>query len=140
MAVNKSDDDRCAPVTAGEVAKLAPLPGRKMSPAKKDPSDAHHQNYRKAAIDAATQTRLLPGENPDTIYLDDAAHWIAVYGELLSFKTEMLRVAKDRMKSMTAPANSEVANTDRLVLEAERKRFVRRLKYWQKRHRELAEA
>ena len=39
---------------------------------------------------AADHNRLLPGERPQTLYADDAQHWIQVYTDLLAFNLEML--------------------------------------------------
>lgn len=39
---------------------------------------------------AADHNRLLPGELPQTLYVDDAQHWIRVYQDLLTFNADML--------------------------------------------------
>lgn len=41
------------------------------------------------AIDPGT---LLPGEDPDSLFLEDAVHCVGVYGELLAMKAALLQV------------------------------------------------
>jgi hypothetical protein len=35
-------------------------------------------------VTAGGENVLLPGENPETALLDDAEHWVNVYGELVA--------------------------------------------------------
>ena len=83
--------------------------------------------------------RLLDGEDPATRYIEDAAHWITVYSELMLFKERLVDSANESMRAMTeAHAREEVSRTDLLVLSAERDRLKRRLDYWKERQRELS--
>jgi hypothetical protein len=91
------------------------------------------QEARKAALDAVEPERLLEGEDEDTAYLDDAVHWVKVYGELLDFKRSLLAVAEQRMAVMHEDAGLEVEETDLKVLKAEAARFERRLDFWNER-------
>jgi hypothetical protein len=90
-----------------------------------------------AAEKAVDQERLLDGEDPGTPYLDDATHWVSVYSELLGVKRDLLGVAEERLPDLHARVRREVANTDLVVLDAEMKRFSRRLAYWRRRCVEL---
>jgi hypothetical protein len=92
-----------------------------------------------AAEKAIDQDRLLEGEDPGSPYLDDATHWVSVYSELLAVKRDLLGVAEQRLPDLQAPVRREVANTDLVVLDAEMKRFSRRLAYWRQRCVELGE-
>ncbi|MGH7722581.1 MAG: hypothetical protein ACRENL_07095 [Candidatus Dormibacteria bacterium] len=92
-----------------------------------------------AAEKAADDERLLEGENPQTPYLEDAVHWVTVYSELLGVKRDLVGVAEASLSDMQTEARSEVAATDLVVLDAEMKRFSRRLAYWRERVVELGE-
>jgi hypothetical protein len=90
---------------------------------------------RKAALDkVVSNDRLLEGEDPDSPYAEDAQHWAGVYGELLSFKEDLLATARQRLAQMSvAQAKKEVTGTDIQILETERDRLRRRLKFWEAR-------
>lgn len=60
---------------------------------------------------------LLPGEEADSEYRDDAEHWIRVYDELLTSAGELARDA----------------NGARAALEAAQERYRRRLAFWRQR-------
>jgi hypothetical protein len=95
------------------------------------PDAPEPREARKAALDAVEPERLLEGEDEDTAYVDDAAHWAKVYAELLDFKRSLLTVAEQRMQVMHDDAGLEVEETDLKVLKAEAARFERRLDFWQ---------
>jgi hypothetical protein len=92
-----------------------------------------------AAGDATDKDRLLPGEDTATKQLDDARHWLEVYTELLSFKSDLLSSTYEHLSDMEMrDARTEVRQTDELVLEAEAERFKRRRKFWEDRFEELS--
>lgn len=92
------------------------------------------EHLRRAAEEASDPERLLPGEAPDSDDPRDVALWIDVYTELLEYKDELLAVTRDRLPKMRdEPARREVVETDAVVIEAERSRFVRRLEFWKRR-------
>jgi hypothetical protein len=82
---------------------------------------------------AVDDDRLLEGEDPKTPYLDDATHWVTVYTELLGVKRELVGVTEAQLPDMPVEARREVASTDLVVLDAEMKRFSRRLEFWRQR-------
>ena len=88
---------------------------------------------RKAVVEKIISgDRLLDGEDPDTPYAEDAQHWAGVYGELLSFKEDLLATARQRLARMSeTQAKKEVTGTDVQILEAERDRLRRRLQFWE---------
>ena len=92
-----------------------------------------------AAEDAVDEERLLDGEDPATTYLDDATHWMTVYGELLGVKRDLLRVIEERIGSLNEATRREVAKTDLVVLDAEMRRFAERHSFWTRRCEELVE-
>jgi hypothetical protein len=61
-----------------------------------------------------------------------------VYSELLGFKQEVIATTNTAMSQLENSASvKEVATTDRLLLDAERQRFERRLRFWEKREAQL---
>lgn len=86
-----------------------------------------------AALDAVEPERLLPGEEEDSVHLDDAVHWTKVYSELLDFKRSLLTVAEARITSMNDAARTEIEETDLKILQAEAERLDRRQTFWRAR-------
>lgn len=86
---------------------------------------------------AVDDDRLLEGENPTSPYLDDATHWVTVYSELLSVKRDLVGVSESHLPEMADEARRELASTDLVVLDAEMRRFSRRLEFWRARCVEL---
>ena len=76
---------------------------------------------------------LLQWEDPSSPYLEDAAHWMTVYGELLI----MLAAAADNLKVMSEDAKAD-AKFDQRLLRARAGRYQVRLEYWTSRTAELA--
>jgi DNA-binding winged helix-turn-helix (wHTH) protein len=75
------------------------------------------------------QSGRLNGEHADGATAEDAAHWIAVYSELLSFKAELLEITARRRGSMSKDARGE-AEADDVVIGAQADRYTRRLREW----------
>jgi DNA-binding winged helix-turn-helix (wHTH) protein len=71
----------------------------------------------------------LIGEVPRHATSEDAAHWIAIYSELLSFKAELLEITARRRISMSEDARGE-AEADELVIRAQSDKYTRRLREW----------
>jgi hypothetical protein len=67
------------------------------------------ESAQEAADKAVDQERLLEGENPETPYLEDAAHWVTVYSELLAVKRDLVGVSEDRLPDMPKAASSGAA-------------------------------
>ena len=94
---------------------------------------------KRAARKSVDPERLIEGENPETRYVEDAAHWVTVYSELLLFKERLVDTATEALGNMTElHARDEVSSTDLVVLTAERDRLRRRLDYWKERQRALS--
>jgi hypothetical protein len=91
-----------------------------------------------AAAEGADPDRLLDGEDPETLQVHDADHWIRVYQDLLAFKRQLLATANEIVPDMADAARDEVAKTDITAIDAEASKFQRRLQYWQLRRDELA--
>jgi DNA-binding winged helix-turn-helix (wHTH) protein len=71
----------------------------------------------------------LAGEDAHDATTEDAAHWIAVYSELLSFKAELLDITARRRVTMSKDARGE-AEADEEVIGAQADKYTRRLREW----------
>jgi len=85
---------------------------------------------------AADRNRLLPGERPQTLYSEDAEHWVRVYTDLLTFNLEMMDVIERRLAAMPTSEDGP-ERSDRDLLEAHMRRLRWRLNFWQRRRTEL---
>jgi DNA-binding winged helix-turn-helix (wHTH) protein len=82
-----------------------------------------------ATARVSDQSGRLVGEDSDHATDEDAAHWIAVYTELLSFKAELLDLTARRRVSMSEDARGE-AEADEMVIGAQAHKYTRRLREW----------
>jgi len=80
--------------------------------------------------------RLLEGEDPGSRHLDDAEHWLHVYGELIGFKEDVVDEAASSAAVLPDDAQPE-AQADLTILAAERQRLEGRYRFWQARVGEL---
>jgi hypothetical protein len=90
-----------------------------------------------AARWAADLSRLMTGEDPNTLRLSDAIHWMRVYEELITVKDDLIQTAVSRLDDLHPEASEEIRGSDLILLKAERERFTHRLAFWKERHREL---
>lgn len=76
----------------------------------------------------------LPGEQDSEAspLLEDAQHWLQVYGELLAFKRTLLRTAEVHKERAPEPVAQEVGQ-DEVLLRSELDRLERRHRFWQDR-------
>ncbi len=91
----------------------------------------------RAAQQGADPDRLLDGEDPETLQVHDADHWIRVYRDLLEFKHRLLASAHEMVAGMDLAARREVGQTDLVAMDAEASKFQRRLEYWKAHRAEL---
>lgn len=96
-------------------------------------------DLRRAAMRSVDPERRLPGEERDLRSTDprDAAHWTAVYAELLEFKRTLIGEATGRLERVADAARVEIDN-DLVILVAEESRLDGRYRFWSARLRELA--
>ena len=90
-----------------------------------------------AARWAADSSRLMSGEDPNTLRVTDAIHWMRVYEELITVKDDLIDTAMSRLDDLDPRASEEIRGGDLTLLRAERERFSRRLSFWKDRHRQL---
>jgi DNA-binding winged helix-turn-helix (wHTH) protein len=87
---------------------------------------------------SSRRDRLLEGEDPTSLRPQDTRHWISVYREMIAFKDDLLtRVSTDLVR-VSAAAKIDL-NDDVKLIEAQLRRYRRRLDYWVKRQLELEE-
>lgn len=82
---------------------------------------------------ASNPNRLLPGEVPDTIFLEDADHWVRVYQDLVNWVVR---------STVTGPLPVELTQDgqnqpDPELLRAHLDRLCGRLRFWEVRVKEL---
>jgi hypothetical protein len=90
-----------------------------------------------AASDAVDPERLLPNEDPDSTYLEDAEHWRSVYDELLDAKASILDLTRTRIEAASGLPVCDELSLDEKVMLAELRRLQRRLRFWTARVAEL---
>lgn len=76
------------------------------------------------------EDRLLEGENPKTVFAQDARHWIAVYREMIQFKDELLARVRGQLAHLPAAARSDVSDNDIGLIEDQLNRYKRRIEFW----------
>jgi DNA-binding response OmpR family regulator len=81
--------------------------------------------------------RLLEGENPTTMFKQDARHWIAVYRQMISFKDGLLGRIQTHVKALPTAGRRDVMENDVGVLVLQLSRYQRRLEFWYSRQWEL---
>jgi hypothetical protein len=79
---------------------------------------------------------LLEGEDPSTLFAEDARHWVTIYAQLLEFKQRILERVAGSMPSLPPGAESEVGK-DLELITTEAVRVEHRLAFWRQRHWEL---
>jgi DNA-binding winged helix-turn-helix (wHTH) protein len=88
-----------------------------------------HRVLADATARVSDQSGRLVGEDSYHATNEDAAHWIAIYSELLSFKAELLEITARRRVTMSEDARGE-AEADELVIRAQSDKYTRRLREW----------
>src|SRR5579859_231998 len=85
------------------------------------------------ARDTLATDDLLEGEDPDTRYAHDPRHWVAIYRELIAFKTNVLARVQGQVRRLPPSSRVEATATDVPILEAQLERYRRRLEFWYQR-------
>ena len=96
----------------------------------------HQANSRQDRLhQAADQSRLLEGEDPDSTDPEDTLLWVGVYGELLELTGQLLASMDGELERMGNAVRE--ATTDMSLIERKQRRYRRRLGYWEARARDL---
>lgn len=77
--------------------------------------------------------RMQPGENPNSGLPEDAAHWSAVYEELIRFKRGLLNEIEQKMEADADPAVGDELEHDRGILRSELDRLTLHHAFWSER-------
>jgi hypothetical protein len=88
---------------------------------------------RHAAQGAGNPSRLMDGEDIESVQPADARHWVSVYSELLAFKQKTLDHMYHDLQELARSANEEIRRIDVPLIEGEQLRYRKRLHFWQAR-------
>ena len=95
------------------------------------------EEVEQVAAAALDRERLLEGENPETEHVEDARRWLAVYSELLAYKEGVMTRTRRALGALAPESAEEIEQTDLPILAEELERFRRRLRFWQRKVREM---
>lgn len=79
---------------------------------------------------ALASENLLEGEDPDTLFAQDARHWVAIYRELIAFKTSVISRVQAQVRRLPASSRAEATAADASIIERQLERYRRRLEFW----------
>ncbi|HEX6349477.1 MAG TPA: hypothetical protein VF160_08820 [Candidatus Dormibacteraeota bacterium] len=82
--------------------------------------------------------RTLPGESEETKDPEDAAHWIAVYTELLDTTHQLIANIRELMERQPQDVQDKLERTDLRLLELQAQRFERRIAVWRAKLHQVA--
>ena len=83
---------------------------------------------------AQQASQLMPGEDPLTILVEDAEHWVAVYTELMTMAASVVKPPPPLEPVSPAPG----ADDDEMVFIEDRLQAIEdRLRFWRQRLVEL---
>jgi hypothetical protein len=88
---------------------------------------------------AVDDRALLPGENPGSLCIEDAVHWLRVYGELIPVKLSLLERLEQSRQDLTDDAVEDL-EVDAKLLGAQTDRYKARYEYWLERAKQLGGA
>lgn len=74
----------------------------------------------------------LAGENLETSHWEDARHWIAIYSDLIRFKTGLLERVQRELPKLH-PDAQQTAASDLGIIEAQMQGYQQRLDLWAQR-------
>jgi hypothetical protein len=101
-------------------------------------SNFHNAEHAETAKKALDEKRVLEGENLESTFVDDAIHWVRVYGELIAFKERLLGDMGKSLPGLPAEAASEVRKVDMEITARQMERYKHRKSYWETRVEDLA--
>jgi hypothetical protein len=100
-------------------------------------NEFHNPGHETLARRALDRTRLLDGENPDSLQLEDAVHWGAVYGELIEFKQILLGQMRKSLQQLPVEAAAEIRTVDMGIIRSQLERYYACRAFWEQRHENL---
>jgi DNA-binding winged helix-turn-helix (wHTH) protein len=85
---------------------------------------------------AIKRDRLLEGEDPASMRPQDTRHWISVYREMITFKTDLLERVSSDLLHVSPSAKIDLTDDVRMI-QSQLERYTRRLSFWVDRQLEL---
>ncbi len=101
-------------------------------------NEFHNPGHKTLARRALDRNRLLEGENLDTMDVEDAVRWSAVYGELIQFKYSLLAEMRKGLQALPAEAASEIRTVDMAIIRKQLERYEACRAFWGQRLENLA--
>ena len=101
-------------------------------------NEYHNPGHKTLAGRALDRNRLLEGENPDSMQVEDADHWCGVYGELIQFKYSLLAQMRRGLQALPAEAASEIRTVDMAIIRKQLERYEACRAFWGQRRENLA--
>lgn len=92
----------------------------------------NHSDGQRLTQAPTESERIIPGENPFTIEITDARHWLKVYAELHAFTLGTLELFRAEMADFGEPSHDDLQ-----IYERQAQRFARQLAFWNQRLSEL---
>ena len=80
--------------------------------------------------------RALQGEDLQSEHWEDATHWIAIYADLIRFKSRVLARVRHELTDLS-PVAQEAAATDLVIIQEQMRGYEERLDLWYRRLWEL---
>lgn len=81
--------------------------------------------------------KYIEGEDPNSKEPRDARRWVALYGEMVDFKIQLLQRISSQLPNLSRAARRAL-DTDVKLLQTQLSRYRRRLQFWSKREAGLA--
>jgi hypothetical protein len=103
-------------------------------PRQRDRDDPPYDRAR----ETVNPRRLLPGEDAAGPTAGDAARWIGIYQELIAAKQALADCMTGEIAAVSDIARHELEAFDVTIIEAQQRRFRRRLAYWRGRAASLS--
>jgi hypothetical protein len=100
-------------------------------------NDFHNPGHETLARRALDRTRLLEGENPDSLQVDDAVHWSAVYAEMIGFKQILLAQMRKSLQQLPVEAAAEIRTVDMAIIRKQLERYEACRAFWEQRQENL---
>lgn len=101
-------------------------------------NEFHNPGHETLARRALDRHRLLEGENVDTMDVEDADRWSAVYGELIQFKYSLLAQMRKGLQGLPVEAASEIRTVDMAIVRQQLERYEACRAFWGQRRENLA--
>ena len=100
-------------------------------------NEFHNPGHETLARRALDRTRLLDGENPDSLEVEDAVHWSAVYAELIEFKQVLLAQMRKSLQQLPVEAAAEIRTVDMGIIRSQLERYEACRAFWEQRRENL---